>query len=183
MAVGPFKLDVLECLCIRTRLSVAYWADEAVMGEMNGLDSAGGLVVSEGHQGGVINHLRQPRCWCIPGKKSNEENNNSKIRSKVEVPSDKTGTNSAPSLCFLAELCLLDAYGIMIMIFDPIDTQQLSLDSKYCCLTTSHIKYIETSSFLRHLWFSDWTFLSYKLLFLWTVSTESFRFRPFYVIL
>lgn len=52
--------------CQRTRLSVSYGAYEAVVGEVNGLDGAGGFVVGEGHQGGVINNLREPRCWCIP---------------------------------------------------------------------------------------------------------------------
>lgn len=53
-------------MCIRTCLSVAYGAYEAVMGEMNGLDGARGFVISEGHQGGVINHLREPRRRCVP---------------------------------------------------------------------------------------------------------------------
>lgn len=42
---------------ICTCLSVSYGAYEAIMGEMNGLHSARGVVISEGHQGGVINHL------------------------------------------------------------------------------------------------------------------------------
>lgn len=54
--------------CVRTRLSVSYGANEAVVGEMNGLDSAGGLVVSKGHQGGVVNHLGEPRRWRVPGE-------------------------------------------------------------------------------------------------------------------
>lgn len=63
MAVGR---RYRERVCIRTRLSVAYGAYEAVVGEMNGLDSARGLVVSEGHQGGVINHLGEPRGRSVP---------------------------------------------------------------------------------------------------------------------
>lgn len=54
---------------ICTCLSVSYGAYEAIMGEMNGLHSARGVVISEGHQGGVINHLGKPRCWCVPSKK------------------------------------------------------------------------------------------------------------------
>lgn len=42
-----------------TCLPVSYGAYEAVVCEMNGLDGAGGLVVSEGHQGRVVNHFRQ----------------------------------------------------------------------------------------------------------------------------
>lgn len=41
----------------RTCLSVSYGATEAVMGEVDGLDRARGVVISEGHQGGVVNHL------------------------------------------------------------------------------------------------------------------------------
>lgn len=52
----------------RTCLSVAYGTDEAVVGEMDGLDGARGLVISEGHQGGVVNHLGEPRRRCVPVK-------------------------------------------------------------------------------------------------------------------
>lgn len=56
---------------IRTCLPVSYGAYEAVVGEMNGLDCSRGFVISEGHQGGVINHLREAGRSCIPdgGKK------------------------------------------------------------------------------------------------------------------
>lgn len=50
----------------RTCLSVSYGATEAIMGEVNGLHSARGIIVSEGHQGGVVNHLWKPRRWRIP---------------------------------------------------------------------------------------------------------------------
>lgn len=64
VAVCPCVRFKRQCMC--TCLSVSYGAYEAVVGEMNGLDSARGFVVSEGHQGGVINHFREPRCRCIP---------------------------------------------------------------------------------------------------------------------
>lgn len=50
----------------RTCLPVSYGATEAVMGEVNGLHRARGVVVSEGHQSGVVNHLRKPRRWRVP---------------------------------------------------------------------------------------------------------------------
>lgn len=56
----------LKCMC--TCLPVSYRAYETVVGEMDGFDAARGLIVSEGHQGGVICHLREMCCWCIPWK-------------------------------------------------------------------------------------------------------------------
>lgn len=58
--------------CI-TRLSVSYGAYEAVVGEMNGLHGTRGLVISEGHQGGVINHFRESRCWRVPRKRNKQK--------------------------------------------------------------------------------------------------------------
>ncbi len=39
------------------------------------------------------------------------------------------GTTSPPLVYLLSLAHFLDAYALMIMLFDPIDTQQLSLDS------------------------------------------------------
>lgn len=48
-----FLINVFKHTC----LSVSYGANEPAVGEVNGLHSAGGIIVSEGHQGGVINHF------------------------------------------------------------------------------------------------------------------------------
>jgi len=71
------------------------------MGEMNGLDSAGGLVVSEGHQGGVINHLRQPRCWCIPGKNAMKKIIIPRLDQKLKSHQTKLGQIAPPHFVFL----------------------------------------------------------------------------------
>ena len=52
------------CTC----LPVAYGAHEAVVGQVDGLDRAGGLVVGEGDQRGVINHLKQTASHRVPGR-------------------------------------------------------------------------------------------------------------------
>lgn len=57
-SLKDFSTQISVCAYVYvTCLSVSYGAYEAIMGEMNGLHRARGVVISEGHQGGVINHL------------------------------------------------------------------------------------------------------------------------------
>ncbi len=74
----------------------------------------------------------------------------------VEQPKPYVQTNNKflfyrPGVCLLTFVYLfsftqyLDAYGIMIMLFDPTDTQQLSQDSLILLfvITSDYTKYIK----------------------------------------
>lgn len=71
-----------------TCLPVPYGAYEAVVREMNVLDGAGGLVVSEGHQGRVVNHFCQSSRWCVSRKSSKQKNKSSQQNLHVTAGGD-----------------------------------------------------------------------------------------------
>lgn len=59
--LNHFKYESI-CTC----LPISYGAYKTVVGEMNGLHSARRIIVSEGHKGGVVNHLGKPCCGGVP---------------------------------------------------------------------------------------------------------------------
>ncbi len=66
----------------------------------------------------------------------------------VGLPSDKAWKKAPPQtpLVYLLSFAqFLDAYGIVIMLFDPIDTQELSQDSLILLfdVTLDYTKYIK----------------------------------------
>ena len=70
LAVRVCMCWLCECVCVRvpvcTCLPVSYGAHEAVVGQVDGLHRAGGLVVGEGDQRGVIHHLKQTASSRVP---------------------------------------------------------------------------------------------------------------------